>query len=246
MKKILLLLLISVSLSGCSLIPKKVELFQDKVHKFPETTQKQKELQREAAQIAKEKAQETLVAATAEAASPAVIAPAKETALLTDVVAESIGAPAKRSYETPKAVADDLRSAMAKHDKKVDSFTKDNNENTGKKIEGTGLLQVPYFLWAGGIVLLLFILWHLARTALMAASAANPGALIGVGAMNLTGTLASKGISQLVAGGQKFTDWVEKKIDDPALKGKILEAFSTAHKKSQDQDVRTVVDHLLK
>ncbi len=236
-----------VFLTGCgTLIPKRVELFQDKVRKFPEATQAAKEVQKQAAQRAKEKANETLVAATAEQCSPAVIIPATETAILTDAVADVVGPPAKRPDIDTVKLADEVRKTLAVLSKKVDSFKEDSNENVGKKIEGTGLVQVPYFVWLGGFIVVAFIGFHVLKLVLTAASAANPGAAIGVGAMNVASSTASRGLVQLVNGGQKFLEWANKTIDDPILKQKVTDAFLTSHKKAQDGDVQAVVDHLIK
>jgi hypothetical protein len=243
----LLLLAASVFLTSCgTLLPKKVELFQDKVKKFPEISYAQKEVQRQAAQRAKEKASETLVAAVAEKASPFVISPATETVVLTDVVADVVGPPAKRPTIDTVALADEVRKTLATQAKKVDSFKEDSNENAGKKIEGTGLVQVPYFAWLGGVLVIVFVLWHLAKLALTAASAANPGALVGVGAMNVASSTASRGLVQIVNGGKRFVEWANKTVEDPALRQNILDAFVDSHKRAQDEDVKAVVDRLLK
>jgi len=249
MKKMLLvsLLVASVFLAGCgSLIPKRVELFQDKVKKFPVATQAQKEVQRQAAQRAKEKANEVLIAAVAEKASPFVISPATETVVLTDAVADVVGPPAKRPTVDSVTLADEVRKTLATQAKKVDSFKEDSNENVGKKIEGTGLVQVPYFAWLGGFLVVVFVGWHLAKLALTAASAANPGALVGVGAMNATSATVAKGMVQLVTGGQQFLKWANEELDDPILRQKVVDAFTVSHKQAQDQDVKSVVDSLLK
>jgi hypothetical protein len=90
--------------------------------------------------------------------------------------------------------------------------------------------------------------WHLAKTALSLAGAANPAlapvSMVGVGAMNVAGGLAGKTISQVVTGGKNFLTWVNSEAAglDDGLKAKLTEAFVTAHKKAQDQDVRQVVD----
>ena len=246
MKKLLCLLTLVFSLSGCSLIPKKVEFFQDKVHAFPTPSQKQLELQRETAQKANEKASDTLHQAIKENSSPTLLAPALETEKLTQAVAESVGAPAKatRDIETDALIAD-LRAQIAKLDKKLDSFAKENNENTGKKIEGTGLVQVPYFAWTGGILVFLLVGWYVLRTVAGAAALANPGAAVGVGALNVAGSVVSKGFQQLVKGGQEFKDWVTKNVE-PAAQQKIIEAFNMLHKTAQDDSTKALVDHLIK
>jgi uncharacterized protein with PIN domain len=216
------------------------------VHKVPAATQRQKELQREAAQKANEKAADTLHAALAEGSSTNILAPAVETEKLTAVVAESVGAPAKptANLETDKLV-NSLRAQIAKLEKKVDTFAEDNNQNAGKKIEGTGLISVPYFLYAGGVVLVLFIFWHLAKTALTVASAANPGAAVGVGAMNVAGTLAGKGLTQVISGGKEFLAWVGKELD-PVIAAKVTDAFGAAQNGAQDTDVQAVVKTVAK
>jgi hypothetical protein len=248
MKKIALVVLIAslVASAGCSLIPKKVEFFQDKVHQVPAPTQKQKELQREAAQKANEKASDTLHAALAEGSSTNILAPAVETEKLTAVVAESVGAPAKptANIQTDALIAD-LRGQIAKLEKKMDSFTVENNENAGKKIEGTGAISVPYFVYAGGFVLIIFVGWHLAKTALTVASAANPGAAVGVGAMNIAGNLAGKGLNQVVTGSKEFLTWVGKELD-PVVAAKVTDAFGAAQNKAQDKDVQIVVKTIAK
>lgn len=245
MQKFLLLTTLIFSLTGCSLIPKRVEFFQDKVHKFPEPGAKQVELQREVAQRAKEKAQETLVAATREHSSPDVTSPAAETAVLTDAVSQSVGAPAKRPTADSSALADELRASIAKLDRKIDSFKRDNDENAGKKIEGTGLVQVSYFVYLGGIILVVLIGRVILKDILLAASAANPGAAVAVGGLNVAGSLLSRGFHQVIKGGKDFVTWVNNEIEDPGLRDKIVGAFVANQKTAQDRDVKSVVDHVL-
>jgi hypothetical protein len=169
-----------------------------------------------------------------------------ETEKLTAVVAESVGAPAKptANIQTDALIAD-LRGQIAKLEKKMDSFTVENNENAGKKIEGTGAISVPYFVYAGGFVLIIFVGWHLAKTALTVASAANPGAAVGVGAMNIAGNLAGKGLNQVVTGSKEFLTWVGKELD-PVVAAKVTDAFGAAQNKAQDKDVQVVVKTIAK
>lgn len=250
MKKLLTILSLSLVLftQGCALtsalMPKRVEFFQDKVQKVPFPSRYEQELQRESADRAKKKAAETVLAATDEGCSTNVLAPAKETAVLTDSLSTSLGPPAKipSSDVTSPALAEKLTKEVAKLNAKIDTVRQENNKDAGKKIEGTGAISIPYFLYAGGIALLLFIGWHLAHTALTLAAAANPGAAVGVAGMNVASTVLSKGFQQLVTGGNEFKDWVEKEVTDPTLKQKIVDAFTALHKQSQDSDVKVLVD----
>jgi hypothetical protein len=103
---------------------------------------------------------------------------------------------------------------------------------------------VPYFVYLGGFVLVVVVLWHLGKLALTAASVANPGFSVGVAGMNVAGSVVSKGFHQLVTGGNAFKGWVEKEVSDPTLKQKILDAFASAHKESQDADVKAVINKI--
>lgn len=246
MKKLLTLTLIAASLlfNGCGIIPKKVEFFQDKVQKFPELTTRQKEHQKEAALAAKVSAQETLTAAE-ECGITNVIAPATDTAKLTDVVSEVLGPPAKPSTLTTDEIVQEVRGELAKQDRKIEAFKQYNNKDAGKKIEGTGWLQIPYFVYVGLIAFVLIIAWHLAHTVLtglQAAGVANPivGVAGGVGSAVMSGaeSLASKAFTQTIQGVENFKNWVESEIPDAALKQKILSALTVSHASAQDQDVQ--------
>jgi hypothetical protein len=135
---------------------------------------------------------------------------------------------------------------MAKLDNRVTDFAKENDESAGKKIENSGWLQIPYFAWTGGVLVVLLVGWYILRTVAGAAALANPGAAVGVGAMNVAGSVVSKAFQQVVKGGEEFKDWVGKEISDPALKQKVLDAFMSLHKESQDADVKNLVDHVIK
>lgn len=254
MKKILLpLILLALISNGCALIPKKVEFFQDKVHAYPELTTAQKETEKQAAQRAKEASQKTLLTAVADGSSTNLVSSATDAAVLSDAVSAAVGAPVKPSAEPAPYLAEQVYKSLAKHDRKVEAFKQDNNENAGKKIEGTGVLQIPYFVYLGLVVLVLFIGWHVVIVVLkglQVAGVANPavgaGATVGLGAMNVTSSLAGKAAAQLVKGGEGFKTWVSKEIQDTGLQQKILDAFRTSHMKAQDEEVQNVVKAVTK
>lgn len=225
------------------MIPKKVEFFQDKVHRFPQPTAKQEELQREAAALAKQKAQETVDAALKENASPYVVSPARETEKLTDAVSTSLGPPISATTNTDKVVSG-LNTAVAKHNNKVANFAEDNDKNAGKKIEGTGLFQIPYFVWLGAVGIVLLIGWHLLKLVIEGLQAYPPTAIpatVAVGGLHVAESVASKALHQVVAGGQAFKNWITHEVENPELKEKILSAFRANHQTAQDEDVQTLV-----
>jgi hypothetical protein len=248
MKKSLLLSVLSLSLvlSGCgTLLPKPVELFQKKVQKMPEATDTQRELQREAAKLAKDKASQVVDAALSEGSSTNIVAPARDAEKLTDAVSTSLGPPLKPAKVPAPVLADKLNSAVAKLDVKVEKFAAVNDSEAGKKIEGTGLMQIPYFLWIGCIALVGFIAYHLIKgLAGVSAAAGQPEGIAALGVLNVASSVAAKGFAQMVKGGENFKNWVTKEVTDPALQSKILGAFRTYHTGAQDQDVQATIKQL--
>lgn len=225
-----------------------MEFFQDKVEKVPTAKRAEKETQRQAAQRAAEKADETLNAALLEDASPAVVEPAKETEKLTDAVSRSLGPPISPAKETSEALAEKLDKAVAKLNQRLDEFREESDKNAGKKIEGTGLVKVPYFLWLGIVGAVIFVIYIVLKTFVNVAAAGSPPVALGLTAVRAGGKVASAAVGQLVAGGVKFKNWLKTEtpeLSDEARK-KIEDLFNSAHKESQDTAVREVVDKLTK
>lgn len=247
-------LLMLVVLTGCgSLIPKTVEFGQDKVAKLPVQKAAEVEVQRQVAQLAAVRSEETLHAALAEQSSPAVVRPAKEASVLTDSVSRSLGPPLtpadrEKSAETH---AQRLDKTVAKLAERIEDFRDDNDRNAGHKIEDTGFLKVPYFVWLGGAIvffLILFVIGSVLWAAVKAYGIANPAVGLGVRAVQTGGKLAAKAVGQLIDGGERFKNKLSKEIPEltDELRAKVEAAFLDAHKQASDEDVRMVVKSLVK
>lgn len=244
-----LAILACIMLAGCgTLVPKQVEFFQDKVEPFPEYKEYAQELQRQLVQRLEQKSNETVLAAVAEQTSTNVVAPAKEVQRLAIAESVFVGPPLKpASPAVPsEVVAAKVEKAVAKHNEAVQEFKKESNENVGKKIEGTGLIRIPYLYWIGGIIAVLVVLYFVGKLILSAAATANPGAAIGLNVVNAATSVIAKGFSQLVKGGEDFKDWVGKEVQDAGLKEKILKQFQSTHMQAQDKDVQDTVRALTK
>lgn len=247
MRRCLIIALSVLLLAGCStFVPKRVEFFQDKVAQMPEPTAREREVQKQTAQRAYERAQQTYTAALTNHCVPAVTIPAEDTVILTRSVSTSLGPPVSPATEPSKELAARLDSVVAKLDRRLEDFREDNDKNTGKKIEGTGVFTVPYFVWVGGALALAFIGFQVLKLVLTVAAAANPGAGLALGGLTVAGNVAAKGIAQIVKGGQNFKDWVGKNVDDSKLKEQLIEAFRAAHQQAQDTDVQHLVQAIKK
>ena len=250
--KNLLLALIILAASGCgSLVPKRVELGQDKVEKMPIAKPAEREVQRQVAQRAAVKADETLRAAIMEDASGVVVKPAAETAVLTDSVSRSLGPPSKPADPdvASERLARKLDASVAALNRRIEEFRDDNDKNAGHKIEGTGFLQVPYFVWLGGafvLIVVCVVIAGLAWTALKIYGISNPPVALGLKAVQTGGSLAAKAVGQLVHGGERFKEWLHTELphvsDD--VKKAILDLHESAHKETADEAVQHVVKEL--
>jgi hypothetical protein len=243
MKRLLLVALL-VGLCGCgTLIPKKVELFQDKVKSVPVAKASEREIQRQAAFMASQLSLKTAVSLIGE--NSPLSKDASDTALLTGAISESLGPPLRPSNDPAAELAAELRRTIARLNERLDDFRQGNNENVGKKIEGTGLIQVPYVLWAGGFVVMLFIGYVLLKIAVGIASAMNPGVAFGRNAVQFGARGLAKAFSQVVKGGQDFKKALDQKIDDPALRQQVLDLFVSSQKQAQDEDAKAAIKHLI-
>lgn len=248
MKTTLAIILAALMFVGCgTLIPKRVEFFQDKVQTFPEQKAKEKEVQREAARMASEKATETLVEAVKDGAGTNVVNPAKDTMILTESVSRSLGPPASPSSDTASVLSAKLDAAVAKLNARLDDFKRDSNENAGKKIEGTGMFSVPYFVWLGIVMVLGFIglivlavLWSFVKMYALG----NPPLQLGVSAIQAGSGFLKKAITEVTKGGEQFKSKILAEVEDKALQEKIKEMFKVEHERAQSADTQKLVKAL--
>lgn len=247
-----LLILSCLWLTGCSsLIPKRVEIGQDKVRSFPEAKSAEREVQRQAAERAAKLAEKTVEAGISEGVTDKVLQPAKETAVLTHSVATSLGPPIKPASPgvTSEELALKLDRAVAELNRRIDEFKQDNNENAGKKIEGTGFLQIPYFVYLGIFLVfgfIAFVVVTIAWAALKAYSLANPPLAVGLNAVQLGGKGLANLASQLVRGGETFKQSVQTEFDNPRIAERVLQIFKDSHQKEQSPENQILIKTLTK
>lgn len=246
MKRFFLVLTLAASLglTGCGLIPKRVEFFQEKVRPVPALRDGDKEVQRQAAKQAAERADETLKAALHEGSGPAVVEPAKETAQLTDVVSESLGPPLHRSTETSEQLVLRLEKTIAKLNQRIEDFKKDNDENAGKKIEGTGLISVPYFAWLGIVGAALFVIYFVLRTLVTVAAAGSPPVALGLQAVQLGGRGVAALAKEVIHGGEVFKEKLAESGLAEEVQEQVKKLFVSSHREAQSPSTQDAIKKL--
>ncbi len=243
MKLFLLPLLIAGLLSGgCGLIPKRVELGQDKVRKFPEASQKRKEAERQAVKLAGEKAREAEKLAEGSAAE----IPAGEAAELSEAVGRSLGPPSRPWAGEVAALVQKVDALTAAHNKLLDEFKRQNDENVGKKIEGTGWLSVPYFIWVGGALLLVFFVVAAAKIALSILATMNPAVSVGLGVAKMGTRALSTAFSQVLAGGERFKEGLKSINLTAEQHAAVRQLFRVEQERAQSPEVQEVIQELTK
>jgi hypothetical protein len=228
--------------SGCSLIPKNVEFFQKKVKKVPTKGETQIQREKQAAKYIWYNIDEAYIAAEKEHSSTNVTKPLNNAKVAAPALYTSLGPPKKEWTGIPIDLAKDLNQATAKLDDKVDDYRVDNKALEGKKIEGTGLLQMSYFTY---LFIILAVLW-VGKMALNIYAHANPAVGLGLNALRVPGNIAAKAVSEVVEGGEHFLNRVEKEVTDPDTQKRIVALFKSSQMEKQSRDVQQVVDTLTK
>jgi len=240
MKKLLTSALLAALLTGCALWPKPVGYFEKKVKAVPTLPEFGQEHQRQAAQFVEQKTEEAKDAALTTHADTNVLIPVVEAHTAAQALSGSLGPPASAFTGEATNIAQTLDKDHAKLNQKVASYAADVAPEVGKKIEGTGI-QVGYFTqW--GILLGVVVLGY---GAYKVYSTANPAvALAGNTVGKVASSVLSQGFSELVAGGEKFKDYIEQSTLGQDAKDLVNDRFSRAHIESQSQNVQTLVTQL--
>lgn len=229
-------------LAGCKLAPKQVEFFQRKVQAVPQLPVAARETQRQAAEYLARKTEEVKDAAIATQAFPEVVAPAEEAGLVASALSNSLGPPETAWKAEAEALRARLQKQEAQFNVKLEKYKADVAKDEGKAIEGTGLFRIGYFSYLGLILAGLLLLW----LALRIYGLFNP--VVGLGAMTVgrvASSVASRGLAEVVEGGQKFQRWVTEANWPQTVKDEVAELFTSAQKEAQSRDVRDVVRKLV-
>lgn len=229
--------------SGCSLIPHRVEYFQDKVKAVPAKTAAQVETEKQAAKFVATKTGQAVTAATAEGCSTNVVAPAREANTAADALSGSLGAPSEPWTATADALAAKLDRLDAKLDAKLERYRAEVAPNVGRKIEGSGLFSLSFFTQWGLFLGAVALVW----LGLKAYGLFNP--VVGLG-MNIAGRVPSRvlhtGFKQVVSAGEAFKDYLAGSPLSGSEKSYVSDIFRRAHMETQSPETQAIIQQLTK
>jgi hypothetical protein len=226
-----------LALYGCSLIPKKVEFFQDKVPTYPEKTAKQQELERQTADLLVQRAQRAELAAIEDDSSESVLKPIGDTLDLAQALSLSLGPPLNPWKDEVDRLVAILKQQEARQNLRLEELRRRLDESEGKKVEGTGLFQVPYLTYllivGGTIVVAIFLV----RIGVGIAAMFHPAAALAKAGLDIP----LHGFAQVVKGGGKFLEQLPKLNLGSRAEAMVKEAFLSAQKQAQDERVKNLV-----
>ena len=236
--RVLLPLAILTLASGCTLIPKRVEYFQDRVRPVPERSAVADESLRQAARLAAQRAADTERAALATEAAPEVVAPARDTTVLTGAVAEHVGPPAAPWTGDINALIARMDAQEARYRARLDAYRDSVRPNVGKPIEGTGAIQVGYFTHLLILATIVAVAWVILKVVAIT----HAPVAIGMRTIEGGGRFLGRAFAEVVEGGEEFKARIRKRLaSSPESLAAVLEEFQTAHRARQSRDVQGVV-----
>lgn len=231
-------------LAGCgTLFPKPVELFQKKVQPVPVKTSVTVEKERQAASYVAGKVEQAYVATLRDnLTNEALISPLVAARTVAPALSLSLGPPEKPWPEDRSAqlLADTLTRGLAQLNGKLDAYTERIDKLEGKKIEGTGLVQVPYLVYIFGLGVLVAVLWFILK--LVALS--NPAVALGMNVAKLGGKLAGRAFQEVVDGGEKFKEALVNGAQKTFTKAEVAELFRSSQERRQSPEVQRLVASL--
>jgi hypothetical protein len=242
MKKLIIpIFLILVIMPGCNLIPKNVEYFQDKVEEVPEMGVKEDESLKQAAALAADKARMTVDAAQAAQVPQEVLDPAHDTRDLTEAVSDRIGPPLKPWKGEIEALTRKMEAQEARHERELAEYRDQIRELAGKKIEGSGAIQLGYFTNLLMLAALAVIAWIILKVV----AVSNPPLQVGMKAVTLGTKAAQRSLVEIIQGGQEFKVKVADAFrQDPETLKRIHDLFTQAHLETQSRDTHETVKAL--
>lgn len=233
----------AVLVAGCNLMPKPVEIGQQKVRAVPAKSSQAVEAERQAAQLITQRTSEARDAVLLSGATNALppLTDARDAAL---GLSYSLGAPLRPWESSGAELSARLGYLEAKLDRALSQYRVDVAPNVGKKIEGTGLLQIPYFLWLALVAGGLFLVW----TGIQIVGAVYPPVGLGVRGLSAAGRIggrtAARAFEQVVRGGEAFKDALDRSDLDDRVKASVLDMLRRHQMGSQDEQVQVLVRDL--
>lgn len=235
------LILLTLLASGCTLVPKRVEYFQDRVRSVPVRTETSEESLRQAARLAADRAAETERAALTTDAAPEVLSPARDTAVLTETVSDRLGPPSAPWRGDINALLVRMDAQEARYQRELSTYRARVQENVGKPIEGTGAIQIGYFTHLLILAAIFAVAWMIVRIIAIF----NAPVAVGLKTIEGGSRFLGRALTEVVEAGQDFKTRLRKRLaNQPELAENVIDDFRISHRTAQSRDTQATVKQL--
>ncbi len=230
---------------SCGIIPKSVEFFQDKVKPVPRKSEAHIEKERQAAQFVKNRVDEAFIESVKENASTNVTEPLFEAKTVIEPLSLSLGPPKSRWDDSADLLAIRLERQINRLSLKLEEYREEVAKNEGKKIEGSGLFSIPYFVYVGIVGGIILFVWIIVRAFISYASIMNPPLGVGLKVAQISGKAVKQGFHQLLIGGEQFKNRIKKVFgDNTDTTNQILELFRDEQMRAQSPEIQETIKEL--
>ncbi len=228
--------------TGCGLIPKAVEFGQKKVPTPPQKTEITHQEEKQAVSIINRDIREAIIASIKENASTNITNPLFDMRPLGESLSFSLGAPLNEYSGSSSNLATQINKNSAILDKKTDQFDKKLAPLEGKKIEGTGIIKIPYFLYLGVVLGGGFLLYQGIKIAINVYSGLNPAFGVGAGVVKgVSSKVISAGFGQVLNGVESLKNHLKTTEQTSFTSDEILKLIQEHQERKQSPEVQKLI-----
>lgn len=239
-------------LSGCSALNPSVEFWQKKVPQFPEKSARSQEALRDAVWMADWNIDLAKTLTVAAGRPEEEVRPLSDASLLLGSISRSVGSP--QTVPNPeKTSAESLAVRLIEYDADYEAalkkFSKKLEPLVGKDVEGTGWIQTNQWTVIIAVVLAFFLFSFVYKVLNVVANVANPAVgsamSLGSGLFKFGAGKLQSAFVQVLKGGERFKNRVQKEIADRQLDkvtaDAILKLFREEHERAQDEATQEAI-----
>ena len=250
MKKFLVLsfgIVVVCLAASCGLIPKAVEFGQKSVPKPPEKTAKADEADKQAVSIINKDINKAIIASIRENASTNITDPLFDMSPLGTALALSLGPPLKEWNDSSTNLVTQINKNTANLDKAIDKFDAKIAPLVDHKVENTGFLKIPYFLYLGIVLGGGFLIYKAISIAVNVYSSMNPAFAVGANLVKgISSKVTSTAFGEVTNGIESLKDHLKTTDQTSFTSDEILKLINEHQERKQSPATQDLIQTITK